>query len=404
MRLTSIVRFSWKNLWVHRLRSFLTVGGVVIGVAAIVFLVSLAFGLERLVTSQVANFSAFTIIDVPSANPPSGKINQESIDRLKSVPHIEVLERVIDLAGRAKLANSSSTTETVIVAAQPSYYDLAEISLQAGKIYGTESKNEAMVNASLASLLGFTDDPLKVVGQQVAADLIIPESLRLNDDIDGPLVKEGLIFTVVGLLPDSQNPAMYIPLVVADEQGVVNSTAMKIKVDDKEFVPTVRKQIDNAGFATEYIGDTVEQITSVFTVFRLVLGGFGSIALIVAALGTFNTLTISLIERIREIALLKMMGMQRRDVFRLFIAESLTIGIVGGVLGAIAGFLTGWGANYAIRILAERANADAVQIFYTPPIFLLYTGIGSIVVGFVTGLYPSWRAIKTNPLDALRYE
>lgn len=404
MRLTSLIRFSWKNLWVHRLRSLLTVGGVVIGVAAIVFLVSLAFGLERLVTSQVANFSAFTIIDVPSANPPSGKINQESIDRLKGVAHVEVLERVIDLAGRAKLANSSSTTETVIVAAQPSYYDLAEISLQSGKLYRAEATNEALVNASLASLLGFTDDPLNVVGQSVAADLIIPESLRLNDDVDGPLVKEGLLFTVVGLLPDSQNPAMYIPLGVADAQGVVNSTAMKVKVDDKEFVPTVRKQIENAGFATEYIGDTVDQITSVFTVFRMVLGGFGSIALIVAALGTFNTLTISLIERIREIALLKMLGMQRKDVFRLFIAESLTIGIVGGILGAIAGYLTGWGANYAIRILAERANADAVQIFYTPPIFLLYTGIGSIIVGFVTGLYPSWRAIKTNPLDALRYE
>lgn len=391
-------------MWIHRLRSLLTIGGVVIGVAAIVFLVSLAFGLERMVTSQVANFSAFTIIDVPSSNPPSGKINRESIDRLREVQHIKVLERVIDIAGRAKLANQSSTTETVVVGVTSNYFGLAELHLQDGKIFEEKATKEVVVNVSLASLLGFSDAPASIIGKDIAVDMIIPKSLRETDSVDGALVKESIPFTVVGLLPDNQNPAMYVPQSVVDAQGVVNSTSMKIQVDDKNFVAEVRKQIENAGFATEYIGDTVDQITSVFTIFRLVLGGFGSIALIVAALGTFNTLTISLMERIREIALLKMMGMQRRDVFRLFIAESLTIGVAGGVLGGGIGYAIGWGANQVVSYLAVRANSDAVSIFYTPFMFLVVVALGSIVVGFVTGLYPSWQAIKTNPLDALRYE
>jgi ABC-type antimicrobial peptide transport system permease subunit len=227
---------------------------------------------------------------------------------------------------------------------------------------------------------------------------------RAGDEIDGPLVKEKIQVKVVGTIADSQNPSMYVPQLLTDEQGIINSTSMKLRVDDKENVPTVRKQIENSGFATEYVGDTVDQITQVFSIFRLVLAGFGMIALIVAAIGTFNTLTISLIERIREVSLLKMLGMKRTDVFKLFIGESITIGIMGGVLGAAGGLGIGAAANAFITKLAAENQSDPVQIFYTPLSFISYMVIGAIVVGFITGLYPSYKAIKTNPLDALRYE
>jgi putative ABC transport system permease protein len=77
---------------------------------------------------------------------------------------------------------------------------------------------------------------------------------------------------------------------------------------------------------------------------------------------------------------------------------------MGGVLGACGGLGIGWAANTFITRLAVQNHSDPVQIFYTPLNFIMYMVIGSIVVGFVTGLYPSYRAIKTNPLDALRYE
>lgn len=404
MRLKALIKFSVKNLIAHRLRLTLTVGGVAIGVSAIVFLVSLGFGLEQLVTSQVANFEAFTIIDVPSANPPSGKINQESIDRLSKIPHITLIERIVDLAGRVRLSDKDSTTETVVIGVKPKYFDLSDIQLTAGKFYATGVTNEAVVSLGLANLIGFKENPAALVGKSINLNLILPESLRKPDTVEGPLVTDDLQLKVVGLTTEESGPIIYIDHKLADEQGIVNSTTMKIQVDDKDAVPTVRKQMENSGFATEYIGDTVNQITQVFNVFRLVLGSFGVIALIVAALGTFNTLTISLIERIREVALLKMLGMKRADVFKLFINESITIGVFGGVIGALGGVGIGLGANALVSNLASRSGADAVTLFYTPPIFLVVIGIGSFFVGFLTGLYPALRAIKTNPLDALRYE
>lgn len=386
------------------MRSLLTVGGVVIGVTAIVFLVSLGFGLERLVTSQVANFSAFTLLDVPAANPPSGKINSVAIERMKDVPHITIVERIVDLAGRVRLAEQNSTTETVVVGVSSNYFELANLVVSHGELFSKTTKDDVVVNEALAKLLGYDSDVTGIIGKTLSLDLILPKSLRESDATDGPIVKEKLQIKVVGTIADTANPSMYVPQPLTDAQGVVNSTAMKIRVDNKDNVATVRKQIENSGFATEYVGDTVDQITSVFSIFRLVLAGFGTIALVVAAIGTFNTLTISLIERIREVSLLKMMGMKRNDVFKLFIGESISIGIMGGVLGAGGGLGIGWLANTLITRLAIQNNSDPVQIFYAPLNFILYMVIGSIVVGFVTGIYPSYRAIKTNPLDALRYE
>ena len=91
-------------------------------------------------------------------------------------------------------------------------------------------------------------------------------------------------------------------------------------------------------------------------------------------------------------------------MFKLFISESLTIGFMGGAIGSLFGYGVGMLGNFVVSSLASRSSADTVTIFQTPPIFLLMIFVGSVVVGFFTGFYPSYRAIKTDPLDALRYE
>lgn len=404
MRVQTIARFSWKNLWAHRLRTLLTVGGVGIGIGAIVFLVSLGYGLEQLVTNQVANFEAFTIIDIPSANLKSGKINAAALDKLRAIPHVKVVEDVIDLAGRIRLASQDSTTETVVVAVGQEYFNLTDIVLLSGATFNETETDKTVINASLASLLGYESNPEALLNQELSLDMIVPEELRDNDGIEGPTVKERITVIVSGISNDASNPAMFVHKKLAQANGVINSTSVKLQVDDKEYIPETRKQIENLGYFTEYVGDTVDQITQVFSIFRLILGGFGAIALVVAGLGAFNTLTISLIERIREVSLLKMLGMKQIDVFKLFISESLTIGLLGGIVGTIVGVGAGEAADMVIKTLAGRANADAVSLFQTPTMLLAFIGIGSILVGFITGLYPAYRAIKTNPLDALRYE
>ncbi len=399
----SLIYIAWRNLWSHRLRALLTIGGVTVGIASIIFLLSLGFGLERLVTTQVATFEAFTIIDVPSANLKTGKINAEAIDRMKQIEHITNVDPVVDLAGRIRLSEQEATTETVVVSSTPHYFDLAEIPVSSGTLFGDTSETEAVADASLAKLVGFTT-PTDIIGKKIVLNLIIPKDLRASDETDGPIVKESIELTIVGITDTSPNPILYIPLALAEKHGIINRTSLKLKIDDKKFVPDVRAAIENIGFSTEYVGDTVAEINQVFGLFRIVLGGFGLIALIVATLGTFNTLTIALIERIREIGLLKTLGMQRADIFRLYIMESLAIGTVGGILGIVCGSLMGLLLNTTLAILAERAGSDPVSIYYSPPELILITAVLAGVLGFATGLYPSIRAIRVGPLDVLRYE
>lgn len=403
MKLSSVTFLAWRNLWQHRLRALLTIGGVTLGVGAIVFLVSIGFGLERLVTSQVANFDAFTMVDVPSANLKTGKINDAAIERLGKIPHIVEINEVVDLAARARLSSQKSTAETVAVGANPKYFSLSQVSLKNGRPYTPDSTSDIVINESLADLLGISK-PADAVGKEIVMDLIVPADLRTRDNVDGPVVKTGISTKVVGIAAGEQSPIIYLPLSLAEKSGVINRTALKIKVDDRKNIPVVRQSIENNGFSTEYIGDTVDQISQIFTLFRVVLGAFGLIALSVAALGTFNTLTISLMERIREVGLLKTLGMKRQDIFRLFMAESLTIGFLGGVVGCLLASFTGWAINTGLHALAVQSGADPVTVYYTPPIFIIGVGVGSMIVGFLTGLYPAKRAIKMNPLDLIRYQ
>ncbi|MDO8513747.1 MAG: ABC transporter permease [bacterium] len=404
MRNYSIIIFAWKNLWSHRMRAFLTIGAVTIGIASIVFLVSIAFGLQQLVTNQVANFDAYTTMDIPSANLKTGKINAEAIARIREVNHVVSVDQIVDLAGRIRMSNQKSTTETIVEAVEPNYFRVADLLINEGHSFEKTSKNQVVVNKALVKFLGLTPKLESLSQKPLVLDLIIPRDLRAYDAIDGPTVKTIERLTVVGLINDNLNPMIYIPLSLADSYGVVNRTSLKLKIDYRESEETVRKSIENIGFSTEYVGDTVKQIEQVFALFRLVLGGFGLVALVVAALGAFNTLTISLMERIREVGLLKTLGMKKKEIFKLFIVESLTIGFMGGIFGVLLSMVIGHGLNIFLRYLAIRAHADVVVIYAYTPLFVLFVILGAIVIGFFTGFYPAYRAIKTKPLDALRYE
>jgi ABC-type antimicrobial peptide transport system permease subunit len=207
---------------------------------------------------------------------------------------------------------------------------------------------------------------------------------------------------------DSENLINFPVLIKLNNTNIdytkVQDAGQDLRFTDSDGVTALKYEIENIGFATAYVGDTVSEISRVFSLFRVILGIFGLIALIVAALGAFNTLTISLLERIREVGLFKALGMRNKDVYKLFLVESLFIGTFGGIIGLALGGFLGQGINFILSIMAQRAHAEAIPLFVTPWFFALGVALFSIIVGFLTGWYPSKRAVKIDPLDALRYE
>jgi putative ABC transport system permease protein len=134
------------------------------------------------------------------------------------------------------------------------------------------------------------------------------------------------------------------------------------------------------------------------------LGALGGIALLVAAIGMFNTMTIALLERTRDIGIMKAVGVDNRDIYWMFLTEAIIISGLGGALGGALGLLLSIGINAIVNGLATLVGADSVILFRTPLSFVAIVIVFAVVVGISTGIYPSKRAAKINPLDALRYE
>ena len=225
----------------------------------------------------------------------------------------------------------------------------------------------------------------------------------LNDD-QKRLQSESVQYTIIGVTPDNRTPLFYVPFTDLREMGLENFSQIKIVAKNQDVLPAIRRQIEGLGFNTHSVVDTVDQINSLFASARMLLALLGLVALSVAALGMFNTLTVSLLERTREVGLLKSMGMKSYEVRDLFLAESMVMGSLGGVLGLLFGLGAGKILELILSAYALSKGAGFITIVDIPITFTLVIILLSFMVGIITGFYPARRATQISALNALRYE
>ena len=397
-----LLKLAYRNLMTHRLRTVLTLLGVVIGVSAVVFLVSFGSGIERLVTEQITGADAFQLIDVGTGNSQIVKLDDEMINKVKDFSGVKSVEITINIAAKAKKDNN--TMDTTFFGTSAAYLDWSGKKIKAGKnlenVTGTEQEKKVVVNIAYLDFLG-KDKLENYIGQKVVFDIIVPKEFANGGEAK---TYENQEFKIIGVIKDDSPPSAYTDYANFAPYDTNAFSQAKVRVSDRSKVDLIRKQIEALGLKTQYVGDTVSQVEQVFSIFKVILGSFGIIALLVALLGMFNTLTISLLERIKEVALMKILGMSRRDIRNLFIAEALSLGLAGGILGIIWGVILGTVTNAILNFFAVRAGGESVSLFYYSFIFILSVIIIAVLVGFVTGIYPARRAAKVNPLDILRYE
>jgi putative ABC transport system permease protein len=373
--------------------------GVVIGIGAILFLVSLGYGLQRLVTDEVVKFSAFSIIDVTSGNSSVVKITDDTNNKIGQITQVGATGSSIDLAGKIKIG--ASATDTVFYSVDKNFADFDQVKADQGKFISTDAASkDIVVSKAVLNLLG-VKDVATVLNKDISADLIITRDLTADGEVKAVADQK---FNIVGIINDESAPFAYIPLQVAKDAGASSYSDIKVQVKNQNDVTTVRKTIENLGYQTSNVSDTLSQINQIFSILKVALGILGFIAMIVALLGMFNTLTISLMERTREVGYLKVIGARNKDIFLLFTTESILIAFVGGVAGVVIGLILESLLNTLISTLAVRNGAFPITVFYTPVTFSLLMGGFALLVGIITGIYPARRAVKVKPLDVLRYE
>lgn len=440
MRFLDLVGLILYNLSRRKGRVVLTAVGVIIGTAAVVVLVSLAVGLQKNATSQLWGISdltnievypGYSMMEVPVEKGGGGGgggdtgvklLTPATIDEIAAIPGVkqvivqDYLQTGMDMVF-GKLHSYGSITGMDIT-------DLADMGLKASSGVTTLSKGTAVIGSWVPR--NFYDpkqrpedpppDPPDLLGQQVK--FVLSKWTQ-----DGVEVRKTVTVTIVGILEETRGSAdgsIYMPIsevtawnewsrgtrINRNKEGY---SMLNVRAESVDMVTDIADAINGLGYQANTPQSYVEGINSFFMVLQIIFGGVGAIALIVAAIGIANTMTMAILERTREIGLMKAVGASNKDVLSIFLGEAAGIGFIGG----LGGVLIGWGASAILNVVALSYYASQVSEqgglvpsmatstpFWLPGFALIF----ATVVGLISGLYPALNAATMVPVTALKYE
>ena len=454
MKTRDLSELAVRNLREAVLRNSLTTLGVAVGVASLVAMLSLGVGLQTLASQRLTRSGLFDAVFVTSQRnfrgprPPapdsapkkeSRSLDEDARQQFSKLSNVTEVYPQIRFVTDVRYAGKSETTS--VLGLPDSSRSGGAFEGMKGAFFSSPTANEAILQIDFAKVL--SDQPPSLIGKELTLRYAERAALSKAADDDEALLdamtgsgKPGGIsivprektLRIVGVIESDPSAGIggfggarvYLPLKTAEQLHVAQPDdlqaflsgnpakpsymALTVRVRSPKDVLQVEDSIKQMGFATFSLLDATKSLRLVFTVFDLFLGLFGSLALTVACLGIINTLVMAILERRREIGILKALGATDRDVRSLFFAEAGVMGLFGGFFGVALGWLIGSALTWGTTIYLHRQNLPGVKISYIPWWLALGAIIFAILVSLVAGLYPASRAARLNPVDALRYE
>lgn len=392
-----IFKIALRSLWANKTRSLLTMLGIIIGVAAVISLVSIGTGLKIYITEQFEALGSNLVYVYPGdlssgfgerallSKAKLGRQHREAIEDLE-VP-IESLSAVTQIAEQAKY--QGNTFNTVVFGAEASYGQVVNVDLRLGRFF-TETEEERSRRVA-------------IIGSRVVRE-IFPGI----DPLGKRFFLAGAAFEVIGVLEEqgggamgasSIDDAIIVPLKTTEQLfNQEEYSTIIVKAQTEADIEQVKKAIETEmlsyftedDFSVLDQRQVLNQIESILGILTVALGGIAAISLLVGGIGIMNIMLVSVTERTAEIGLRKAVGAKNRDILVQFIIESVFLSIVGGSIGVVFGFL----GSLAIDLFLTTA--------VTPWSVLLAFSI-SALIGIVFGVAPASKAAKLDPIEALRH-
>jgi len=379
------------------MRTWLTILGIGVGIGAILFLVSLGYGLQRVLLEKITTSKALLSLDVASGESELVVLDEERLEEIANIPGVSKISPTINIPGQLTLGEL--TGDVALMGIRPDYFELSVMEAAYGDLFVARNR----VVLSKAALKLFNVNPLESLGKEVGLTLFFPLTNE-EGTTEVRVISKKEKYYISGITPDENVAYAFFPLGAIKDFDIQKYSGAKVVVDSEDYLEPVRAEIVKKGFLVSALSDTVKQANKIFRAIQIALALFGVVALLVAAIGMFNTMTIALLERTHEIGIMKAIGATSRDTWKMFLVESLIIGVLGGVAGIAIGFIGIFIFSQGINLVARGLGGQTVRLFYTPTWFIVFIFVFSSLVGFLTGLYPARRAAKLNPLDALRYK
>ncbi|XFO64637.1 Macrolide export ATP-binding/permease protein MacB [Sporomusa silvacetica DSM 10669] len=399
------VKIALDALVSNKLRSILTMLGIIIGVGAVIAMVSIGMGVRDKVSNSIASLGSNLIIVTPGAASSSGVRQAAGTNITLTLKDAEALAREVNGIGAVapsvskqyQMVAGNMNWTTSVQGTTPEYLEVRNLSVQAGSFITNEDVE--------------TRNRVAVIGTTVASNLFtninpIGQSIRINN---AP-------FTIIGVLEgkgqsaggQDQDDTVIIPLTTAQERmmGITYVQTISVQAANSEVVDEVQEGITSLLRARHDITAdktddfTVRNLASVMATAQettgtitMLLGSIAAISLLVGGIGIMNIMMVSVTERTREIGIRKALGARYSNILMQFLIEAIVIGVIGGAIGIVIGI----GTSYAISSIAGWNTV----VTATPILVAFGFSVG---IGLFFGLYPARKAALLNPIDALRYE
>ncbi len=396
MDIFEIAKSAFTSILANRMRSFLTVLGIVIGVTSVILLISIVTGLQTFITNQIQGLGANLLFVIPGRIGGARSLGGVQANRLVYADSVNL---------RSKLSSQAQISAVVQRQATLKYASKTD---KGAAVFGVEANYPQTISIALAEGRFFRISEQRslrkvaVVGPTVVSSLFGAKS-AIGRKID----VAGLKYTVIGVLASrgsifgiDQDNSIFIPITSAQRQfGIDRLNTIYISVNNSQEVKSVqtkatqilKKRLSEDEFTVQSQEQTLSTISQITGVLAMALGGISAISLIVGGIGIMNIMLVSVTERTREIGLRKAIGAKPSDIRNQFLVEAVVLSGFGGVIGILIGI--------GLSLIVGRFFTTTV------PLWSVFLSFGfSAAVGVIFGVAPAIRASRLDPIEALRYE
>ncbi len=389
----------------NKLRSILTMLGIIIGVGAVIAMISIGMGVKQNVTNSIASLGSNMLIVTPgstnkggvrSAAGSSQKLKYEDAEAIKKkIKNIDYVSPTVN--GSYQIVNGHENWNSSVYGVTPEYLKIRDLTIGTGSFITQNDLNSrnrvAVIGTTVATNLFESENP-------------VGKNIRINNQpykVIGVIESKGQ-----SSMGQDQDDVVIIPLTTAQERlmGITYIRSINIQVSSADKIESVQGQVETLlrqrhhivgdkedDFSVRNLTSLMETMTSTTTMLTLFLGSIAAISLLVGGIGIMNIMMVSVTERTREIGIRKALGATFQNIMMQFLIESVVIGVIGGLMGVAVG----------VGIALAIAKTGLFQTVITAaPILISFSF--SVGIGLFFGIYPARKAARLDPIEALRYE